>query len=140
MFLIPFKYSKYIFSFDFFQKKQIYPFYEFLHNNTNNKQVINDDFNLENGIGDTIHEIKYILPSYFKLESNPLGSQYKLIKFHRIDNFRINLDGFKNVEDYLKSQMGSKSRSQLRRRIHGLETCFNIRYVTYYGDIYKTKI
>lgn len=138
MFLSPFKYIKYIFSFDFFQKKQIYPFYEFLHNNSNNKQVINDDFNLENGIGDTIHEIKFI-PTYFKLEPNPLGSQYRLIKFHRIDNFRINLDGFKNVEDYLKSQMGSQSRSQLRRRIRRLETCFNIKYVYHYGDISKQK-
>ena len=114
MYLLLFKYSKYIFSFDFFQKKQIYPFYESLHNNTNNKQVVNDDFNLENGIGDTIHEIKFI-PSYFKLEPNPLGSQYKLIKFHRIDNFRINLDGFNNADEYLENQMGPKSRSQFRR-------------------------
>lgn len=136
--LLPFKYVKYIFSFDFFLKKQIYSFYEFLHNNTNNKLVINDDFNLENGMGDTIHEIKFI-PSYFKLEPNPLGSQYKLIKFHRIDNFRINLDGFKNVEDYLKSQMGPQSRSQLRRRINRLETCFNITYVFHYGEISKQK-
>ena len=80
---------------------------------------------VENGIGETIHEIKFI-PSYFKLEPNTLGSQYKLIKFHRINHYRINLDGFKNVEDYLKNQLGSQSRSQLRRRINRLETCFNL--------------
>ena len=138
MLLLPFKYSIAIFSYDFFQKNQLPPFYKFLHNNTNNEKLINDNFFEENDIGNTIHEIKFI-PSYFNLIPIPLELPYKLIKFNRVDNFRINLDGFKNADDYLENQMGPKSRSQLRRRINRLETCFSIKYNFYYGDISKQK-
>jgi len=130
------KHSKYIFSFDFFQKQHINSFYDKLFNYTNHEEIINQNFKSEDAIGNIIHEIKFI-PSYFRLETPLLSPKYKIIKFQRVKNFRINLDGFSNAEDYLESRMGPKSRSQLRRRINRLETCFNIKHVFYYGDITK---
>ncbi len=132
------KISKYIFSFDFFQKQHINPFYDKLFNYANHEEIINQNFKSEDPIGNIIHEIKFI-PSYFRLETPLLSPKYKIIKFQRVENFRINLDGFSNAEDYLESRMGPKSRSELRRRINRLETCFNIKYVFYYGDITKDK-
>ncbi|MGK0254561.1 MAG: hypothetical protein ACI9OE_002063 [Mariniflexile sp.] len=132
------KYSKYNFCFDFFQKQHIKPFYNKLFNYSNNEEIINQNFKYEDAIGNEIHEMKFI-PSYFRLETPLLSPKYKFITYNRVENFRINLDGFNNSEDYLISQMGSKSRSQLRRRIHRLEACFNINYVFYYGDISKQK-
>ena len=134
---VPFiKYSKYNFSFDFFQKQQINPFYEKLFNYSNDKEVLNPNLKSEDALGNIIHEIIFI-PSYFKLETPLLRPKHKLIKYQRVDNFRINLDGFSNAEDYLENQMRSKSRSQLRSRTHRLETCFNIKYTLYYGQITK---
>jgi hypothetical protein len=136
MFLFPFRYLKYNFTFDFFQKNHINPFYKYLYNNTNNKEVLNKDFSTVDSIGNAIHEIKFI-PSFFNLKTANIDSSYKLIKFQRVDNFQINLEGHTNAEGYIKSRMGAKSRSQLRRRLHRLETCFNIKYVFYYGNISK---
>ena len=134
---LPFiKYSKYNFSFDFFQKQHISPFYNKLFNYINYEEVLSPNFESEDAIGNTIHEIKFI-PSYFSLETPLLTGKYKFIKYNRVKNFRINLDGFSNAEHYLEDQMGSKSRSQLRRRINRLETCFNIKYTFYYGQITK---
>ncbi|MDC1365136.1 GNAT family N-acetyltransferase [Algibacter sp.] len=134
---VPFiKYSKYNFSFDFFQNQHINSFYDKLFNYTNDEEVLNPNFESEGAIGNTIHEIKFI-PSYFRLESTLLSHKYKLVKYQRVEGFRINLDGFSNAEHYLEGQMGPKSRSQLRRRINRLETCFNIKYTFYYGQITK---
>lgn len=134
---LPFiKYSKYNFSFDFFQKQHINPFYDKLFNYSNNEEIINQNFKSEDAIGNEIHEIKFI-PPFFRLETPLLSPKYKFIPYKRVENFRINLDGFNNAEEYLESQMSSKSRSQLRARSHRLETCFNIKYVFYYGQITK---
>ena len=130
------KYSKYNFCFDFFQKQHIKPFYNKLFNYSNNEEIINQNFKFEDAIGNEIHEMKFI-PSYFRLETPLLSPKYKFITYERVENFRINLDGFNNAEDYLESQMRSKHRSQLRARTHRLETCFNIKYVFYYGQITK---
>jgi hypothetical protein len=132
------KYSKYNFCFDFFQKQHIKPFYNKLFNYSNNEEIINQNFKYEDAIGNEIHEMKFI-PSYFRIETPLLSPKYKFITYKRVENFRINLDGFNNAEDYLISQMGSKSRSQLRRRIHRLEACFNINYIFYYGHISTQK-
>ena len=133
-----FKYSKYIFSFDFFQKQHINSFYNKLFNYTNKEKVKNKNFKSEGAIGNVIHEIKFI-PSYFRLETPFISPEYKFIAYQRVKNFRINLVGVSNVEDYLENQMGPKSRSQIRRRIHRLEACFNIKYTFYYGHITKDK-
>jgi hypothetical protein len=138
MFIRPFKHIRYNFTFDFFQKKSIYPFYEYIHNNINSIDLLNKDYNLDNGIGDSIHEIKFI-PTYFALKFPISPSNYKFIKFSRVENFQINLEPYDDVESYLKKQMSSKNRSQLKKRINRLEQCFDIRYAFYCGDISKQK-
>ncbi|GGK28933.1 hypothetical protein GCM10007962_23950 [Yeosuana aromativorans] len=87
-------------------------------------------------MGSGIHEIRFI-PSYFDLKSADLDPKYITKKYYRVDNFLINLVGYKTAEDYMKDRLGPKSRSQWRRRLHRLETCFNIEYKFYYGNISK---
>ena len=106
---LPFiKYSKYNFSFDFFQKQHISPFYNKLFNYINYEEVLSPNFESEDAIGNTIHEIKFI-PSYFSLETPLLTGKYKFIKYNRVKNFRINLDGFSNAEHYLDAKWVQKA-------------------------------
>jgi len=138
MFLSPFKYIRYNFTFDFFQKKSINPLCEYVHNKANNKGIFNKNFNPNNSIGEAIHEIRFI-PPYFDVKFPFLASEYEVMRFCRVDNFQINLEGYSDAEEYLKSRMGPKSRSQLRRRINGLEACFKINYTFYFGELSKEK-
>jgi len=133
-----FNYINYNFTFDFFQKRIIHPFYQTIHNKITNEKFINKNFEGFDFIKNNIHEIKFI-PEFFQLEYPKLTTPYKVIKFKRVENFSINFEGYKTIEDFLISQMGPKSRSQLRRRIHRLENCFDVSYKFYYGEISKEK-
>ncbi|MDC9722566.1 MAG: hypothetical protein PSN34_07310 [Urechidicola sp.] len=129
-----FNYINYNFTFDFFQKRIIHPFYQTIHNKITNEKFINNDFEGATIVKNRIHEIKFI-PEFFQLEYPDLKATYKVIKLKRVENFSINLDGYKTVDDFLLTQMGPKSRSQLRRRINRLENCFDVSYKFYYGEI-----
>jgi hypothetical protein len=129
-------YKKHIFIYDFFEKNIIHFLIKQISNKTNNKDVINTSYIGESNFENAIHEIKFI-PSYFNVLYHDLPPSYNLIKFKRVDQFLINLDGYFGVQEYLKSRMGPKSQSQLRRRINRLELCFDIRYAFYYGEIAK---
>ncbi len=134
MFLNPIKHVKYNFTYDFFQKSLINPFYESLVNLTNNKVVLNKDFNTKCLKRNTIHEVIFI-PSFFSLSLNSLNVHYKVVKSKRINNYLINLDGYSNSNEYLKSVMTPKHIKQLRSRNRRLKTCFNISYKSYFGEI-----
>ena len=131
-----FNYINYNFTFNFFQKRTIHPFYQTIHNKITNQKFTNSDFEGAAIIKNKIHEIKFI-PEFFQLEYPELTAPYKVIEFKRVENFSINIDRYKTVEEFLKSQMGPKSRSQLRRRIHRLENCFKVSYKFFYGEISK---
>jgi hypothetical protein len=137
MFSNPIKHIKYNFTFDLFQKRSINPFYESLVNLTNNKEVLNK-CNKTTGLKSfAIHEVKFI-PSFFSLSLNILDTHYKIFKYKRIDNFKIDLDGFLNSNEYLKNVMTSKQRKQLKSKTRRLETCFKISYRFYFGEISET--
>ncbi len=63
---------------------------------------------------------------------NVVVNKIKTIKGHLIE-----LHLFSNIKEYLESNFKSKSRSSFRRYESRLKTCFNIRYVSYYGHIEK---
>ncbi len=129
-------YINFNFSFDFFKNHTLHPFYTSIFNPFTNKTYTNKDFREISFVNKNIHEIKFI-PSFFQLKHQELPSNYNIIKYKRIENFFIDLQNFSSAENFLKSQMGSKSRSQLRRRIHRLENCFDIQYKFYFGEITK---
>lgn len=126
-------YHNFNFSFDFFQRNELHPIYKSINNPKSKILFNNKDFKGVGSIKKNIYEIKFI-PTFLTLKFPDLPNLYKVIKFNRIENFFINLEGFASAEDYLKSIMGPKSRSQLRRRIHRLENCFDVEYQFYFGD------
>ena len=138
MFLKHFKRIQYNFTFDFFQKNKINPFFESFVNNTNKKEVLNDNFIPTSTIANALYEIKFI-PPYFDVKLPVLHSSRKHVKIHRIDDYMVNLERHDDAEAYLKSVVSSKHRKQLRTRKHRLETCFHIKYNFYYGNISKKR-
>lgn len=138
MFLKQFNHTRYNFTFDFFQKNKINPFFESIVNNTNNSKVLNENFISAKTIGNVLHEVK-LIPAYFDISLPDLPSGYKHIKFHRIDDYMVNLERHDDVEAYLKSIMSSKHRKHLRTKKRRLESCFHITYKFYHGNISKEK-
>jgi len=134
MILNPIKHLKYNFTFDFFQKRLINPFYECLVNLTNNKEVLNTSFKTTDRNSNAIHEVKFI-PLFFGLNTDNLDIDYKVIKYKRIDNFLIDLKGYPSANEYLENVMTRKHRKQIRTKNRRLDTCFKISYRTYFGNI-----
>lgn len=78
-----------------------------------------------------IYYLTYI-PPYVNLE---IKKDFKKLYFERFIGYSINLEDFFSVEAYMLKQFGSKSRSKIRSYLNRLETCFNISYKTYFGNI-----
>ncbi|AXT59917.1 GNAT family N-acetyltransferase [Aquimarina sp. AD10] len=75
----------------------------------------------------------FFIPDYLK----PIYST-ELFKLKKVDQFfkgyAIFLDGFESADAYIKFRFRSNAKG-IRRRIKRLETCFDISYKTYYGNI-----
>ena len=56
-------------------------------------------------------------------------------RIFREKGFAIDLNGFAAGEDYLRSHFKPNFRTALRRRIQGLETCFDITYRMFFGTM-----
>lgn len=123
------------FCFEFFEKNSIFPFYNSVYNNSNNQTLLNDD--LEGSKIDKKHiYVVNCIPPYFDLGMNK-DLPFKAIKTSLRRGFLINLDGYYNLEDYLKNQLGSKRSKKMRSGIRRLETCFDIQYKMFFGEIEK---
>ena len=138
MFLKPFKSSKYNFTIDFFEKRQLMPFYRGLINQMNSEEFSNSEFNISDPVGKKIHEVQKI-PSYLSLILNKSDVRDQVIKYNKIEHFLINLEGFSNVSEFLNSFMKLKNSNKVRNRKKRLETCFKIEYRSYFGDISESE-
>lgn len=76
------------------------------------------------------------VPSYVNLELHENYNGYNILKSNVL-GFYVNLEGYSDVQEYLKTQMGAKSRSRLRGLVNRLEKCFDITYKIYFGEISK---
>lgn len=102
---------------------------------SNDKNAVFDnkkpsDFNFKN----QILKIKDV-PDYLKIEASTKKVSIKKVK--TLKGHLVELSDFQNLNDYLKHNFSAKSRSNFRRYENRLETCFNIKYVAYYGHIEK---
>ena len=77
------------------------------------------------------------IPDYLNVHINKQSTNLAINKIKTLKGHLIELHTFQNITDYLKSNFGTKSRSNLRRYQNRLESCFNIKYVVYYGTIEK---
>tara|TARA_R110002050_G_scaffold296426_1_gene456396 strand:- start:43113 stop:44300 length:1188 start_codon:yes stop_codon:yes gene_type:complete len=108
------------------------PFYDKVINTTNNEEIKSflkpeDTFNLKNNI----YYITYI-PSFVKTKIN---KKLKQISFHRFNGYLADIKNYSSIQEYMAHQFGSKSRTKIRSYVRRLETCFNVTYKFYYGNI-----
>ncbi|MFD1613954.1 GNAT family N-acetyltransferase [Gelatiniphilus marinus] len=75
----------------------------------------------------------YDFPGYLKGSVTKKGWKLKSINTYK--GSLILLKNYKNAEDYLKHKFSSGRRSKFRTYKKRLESCFNIEYKTYFGDI-----
>jgi len=76
------------------------------------------------------------IPDYLSLEQST-SKDYTWLKVTTLKGHSIQVEQYQNLEAYLTANFSAKSRSNLRRYTKRLETCFNIRYVCYWGSIPK---
>lgn len=128
------KFTSFNFSFDFFEKRSIHPFYQSIFNKTNGKLLANDISPLGN-LAD-LTEIK-LIPPYLQPNYNDLTLSMNICKIYRIQGYMANLNGFSDLDHYMAAKMSAKHRSKIRNRVRRLEKCFNISYKIYFGEITK---
>lgn len=77
-----------------------------------------------------------LFPSYFTFQIN--GSYaLDIHKIFRVKGYCISIEGSENVENYLKQHFKPNFRTSMRRRLKGLEKCFNVSYKMLYGNIIR---
>jgi len=74
------------------------------------------------------------IPDYLSLEQSK-KKDYTRLKVRTLKGHSIQVEDYETLEKYLTANFSAKSRSNLRRYSKRLETCFNIRYVCYWGSI-----
>lgn len=81
-----------------------------------------------------IHMV-YDIPSYLKVKKKDFNTSlgFKSVIQHK--GYHIDLNGYNDLEIYLKDRFSSSSRSLLRSGKKRLEKCFNISYKMYHGAI-----
>ncbi len=79
----------------------------------------------------------YDFPGYLKGSVTKSGWKLKTINTYK--GSLILLKDYKSVEDYLKHKFSTGRRSKFRTYQKRLETCFNIEYKTYFGNISKNE-
>ncbi|MCK0147063.1 GNAT family N-acetyltransferase [Arenibacter sp. F26102] len=126
--------KKHKFNNDFFETRLVYPFYTNVANRSNQQNYVNPNQTIGPELGSTIHIVNYINP-YFQLSLNDSKIPLKSFIFSQSIGFAVNLSDFSNVDEYMNFKMSSKGRKNMRSSLRRLETCFNIRYQMYYGEI-----
>lgn len=128
------KYSFHDFFDDFNVKRNKYAFYKSIINKTTNLNI-DAVYSVKeaNNSNAKIHYVNQI-PPYINIV--PVET-YKSFKFNFYNGYLIDIKGFESLDAYMAHQFGSKSRSKIRTYIKRLETCFNISYKMYFGNIDK---
>ncbi|MCK8520558.1 GNAT family N-acetyltransferase [Aquimarina sp. D1M17] len=82
----------------------------------------------------TVYSV-FFIPDYLRpiLDANKLNVK-KVDQFFR--GYAILLKGFNSADEYIKSRFRSNAKG-IRRRIKRLESCFDISYKTFYGNLEK---
>ena len=81
----------------------------------------------------TLYSIR-LVPEYFGIKLQK--ESYKTAKIKQYNwGYSIQLTDIKTADAYLKKQFNSNARKVIRRNIKRLETCFNVKYEMYYGNI-----
>lgn len=75
-----------------------------------------------------------LFPAYLKYNLQ-LNHDFKLKKTKQKLGFAVNLKDCKTINDFLKSGCSSQHRKNVIRAVNRLESCFDVSYKTYFGDM-----
>lgn len=79
-----------------------------------------------------LYTINYI-PEYLDYSLDNV-EKYTIKKFSQVKGYSISMEAIKTIELYVKQQFKSNAKT-IRRYINKLESCFNIRYKLFFGEI-----
>ena len=130
--------QKFNFFFEFFEKNSILPFYEKVNNTTNGQISVNQSTSKIVGSKGGVFVVNFI-PPYLDAKINIQSSPYRAFQVKPRTGFIMDLSPFSNADDYLKSHLGTKNRRNILSRLKRLETCFDITYKSYFGEIEKSE-
>lgn len=83
-----------------------------------------------------LHHITYF-PDYLEAQFKNV-EELHLKKFHLSKGYSIDLTDFQDVDSYLKSQFKNNAKT-IRRYVKRLESCFDVEYKLFYGQISKNQ-
>ncbi len=129
------KIVNYNFALDLFEKGSIPPIYSSVQNDRIEQQEVNNLHLSDESMFSGITEVKCI-PEFLTPLPRSLGKPLKLLQIQRFNGYYIDLSGFSSVDEYIMSKMGSKRKlTRLKRPLKRLESCFDINYEVYFGEI-----
>jgi hypothetical protein len=79
-----------------------------------------------------------LFPNYFDFQINDEYAN-NLQKIFRVKGYCIALTKLGSLEDYLRAHFKPNFRTAMRRRVKGLEKCFNVHYRLFYGNIKRAE-
>ncbi|MGB5668553.1 MAG: GNAT family N-acetyltransferase [Maribacter sp.] len=121
-----------------FEKHKFLPLY-FNYGKTHTKGISYDFVN------SNIAEIKgkvlliYDVPTYFRINNEFKPKSLKLHKIKQYPGFLIELESFKDLNEYLANTFNKSSRYKLKKYKNKLEACFDVNYKMFYGEMLKSE-
>ena len=122
------------FFFEFFERNTLFPFYESVNNNTNGNITCNQNTEEIGTYKNSINVVNFI-PPYLDLKINKQSTPFRAFQVKPRLGYMIDLNAFANVDDYFKVQLGSRKKKTVLAGVKRLESCFDISYKMYFGEI-----
>lgn len=124
------------FMFELAFNKKLPDFYYQAQRKTDGQVLVSSQPNEFPDLKDEIYMI-YDVPSVLKVNTKTLDTYTRLKSVIQHKGYCINLEGYNDLETYLKDRFGKSSLQLLRAGKKRLETCFNITSKMYFGSIDK---
>lgn len=118
-----------------FYKHKFLPYYINVGRNFTNGISYNLDNNARDYKNKTL--LIYDVPNYIKIGTPIEGSLVKLFCIRQYKGYLSNFERIDNLEDFLLSELNSKSRNKFRSSLKRFERCFNVKYNIYKDFISK---
>ncbi len=116
-----------------FIKHQFLPYYINAGRNMTNGMTYEIDNDKTDYKGKTL--VIYDVPDYCDAINQPKNSKLKISKVRQYKGFLADLSGVNSFDDYLQKNLNNKSRNKFRSSLKKFESCFDVSYQYYYGEI-----
>tara|TARA_R110002049_G_scaffold289365_1_gene472160 strand:+ start:226 stop:1407 length:1182 start_codon:yes stop_codon:yes gene_type:complete len=122
------------FFFEFFEKSSLLPFYESINNKTNGGITCNTNSHEIGSYKNKVSVVNFI-PPYLDLKLDKQNTPFRAFQVKPRLGYMIDLNAFANIDDYFKVQLGSRKKKTVLAGVKRLESCFDISYKMYFGEI-----